>query len=168
MLGMLYTGSLGRGTADRFSDLDIEVWVTDAAYAEAEMTAQEILGYLGAIQFLYSRATGYTTAFLGIEWQPIDLALHQQTEERPQPPSAQVRILKDTTHHLERMLAQANGETVEISWEQARMKIEDAIDSHIYLNRANARGDVWYALGKVTACAAEEQGHVDIEVPRDR
>jgi len=76
VLGMLYTGSLGRGTADRFSDLDIEVWVTDAAYAEAEMTAQEILGYLGAIQFLYSRATGYTTAFLGIECQPIDLALH--------------------------------------------------------------------------------------------
>jgi len=76
VLGMLYTGSLGRGTADRFSDLDIEVWVTDAAYAEAEMTAQEILGYLGAIQFLYSRATGYTTAFLGIEWQPTDLALH--------------------------------------------------------------------------------------------
>ena len=35
------------------------------------------------------------------------------------------------------------------------MKIEDAIDSHICLNRANARGDVWYALGKVTACAAE-------------
>jgi len=81
--------------------------------------------------------------------------LHQQTEERPQPPSAQVRIIKDTTHHLERMLAQASVETVEISWEQARMKIEDAIDSHIYLNRANARGDVWYALGKVTACAAE-------------
>ena len=62
VLGMLCTGSLGRGTADRFSDLDIEVWVTNAAYAEAEMTAQEILGYLGAIQFLYSRATGYTTA----------------------------------------------------------------------------------------------------------
>ena len=64
-------------------------------------------------------------------------------------------LIKDTTHHLERMLAQASGKTVEISWEQARMKIEDAIDSYIYLNRANARGDVWYALGKVTACAAE-------------
>jgi len=57
-------------------------------------------------------------------------------------------LIKDTTHHLERMLAQASGETVEISWEQARMKIEGAIDSHIYLNRANARGDVWYVLGK--------------------
>src|SRR5438270_1050349 len=95
VLGMLYTGSLGRGTADRFSDLDIEVWVTDAAYAEVETTTREILGYLGTIQFLYSRATGYTTAFLGSEWQPIDLALHQQTEERPQPASAQVRIIKD-------------------------------------------------------------------------
>src|SRR2546425_1829119 len=65
-------------------------------------------------------------------------------------------LIKDTTHHQERMLAQASGETVEISWEQARMKIEDAIDSHIYLNRANARGEVWYALGKVTVCVAEQ------------
>jgi hypothetical protein len=87
VLGMLYTGSLGRGTADRFSDLDIEVWVTDAAYAEAETTAQEILGYLGAIQLLYSRATGYTTAFFGIEWQPIDLALNRKRR-------------KDLYHHL--------------------------------------------------------------------
>jgi hypothetical protein len=158
VLGMLYTGSLGRGTADRFSDLDIELWVTDAAYAGAETTAQEILGYLGAIQFLYSRGAGDTTfytAFLGTEWQPIDLALHQKTEERPLPPSAQVRIIKDTTHHLKRMLASAQKQTVEISWEQARMKIEDAIDSHIYLHRANARGDVWYALGTVTARVAE-------------
>ena len=158
VLGMLYTGSLGRGTADRFSDLDIEMWVTGAAYAEVEKTAQEILGYLGAIQFLYSRAAGesvYCTAFLGTEWQPIDLAVHQPAEERPLPPSAEVRVIKDTTRHLERILAAASVQAVEISWEQARTKIEDAIDSHIYLNRANARGDVWYALGKVTACAAE-------------
>jgi hypothetical protein len=58
VLGTLYTGSLGRGTADRFSDLDIEVWVTGAAYAEAETTVQEIPGYFGAIQFLYSREAG--------------------------------------------------------------------------------------------------------------
>jgi hypothetical protein len=158
VLGMLYTGSLGRGTADRFSDLDMEVWVTDAAYAEAETTAREILSSLGAIQFLYSREAGdsaYSTAFLGTRWQPIDLAVHRQTVERDLPPSSQVRIIKDTTRHLERMLAEASAQTVEISWEETRMKIEDAIDSYIYLNRANARGDGWYALGKVTACAGE-------------
>ena len=158
VLGMLYTGSLGRATTDRFSDLDIEMWVTDAAYAEVDTTAQEILGLLGAIQFLYSREAGSSTfyvAFLGTLWQPIDLAMHQQTVERPLPPPEEVRIIKDTTHHLERMLAQASGQTVEITFEQARMEIEDAIDSYIYLNRANARGDGWYALGKVTACAGE-------------
>jgi len=115
VLGMLYTGSLGRGTADRFSDLDMEVWVTDAAYAETETTMQEILSSLGATQFLYSRGAGdsaYYTAFLGTGWQPIDLAVHRQTEERPLPPSAQVRIIKDTTQHLERMLAEASAQTV--------------------------------------------------------
>ena len=76
VLAMLYTGSLGRGTADRFSDLDIEVWVTDAAYAEVEKTLQEILGYLGAIQFLYSREAGesaYCTAFLAVSYTHLTL-----------------------------------------------------------------------------------------------
>jgi hypothetical protein len=158
VLGMLYTGSLGRGTSDRFSDLDIEVWVTDAAYAEVGTIVREILSSLGAMQFLYSREAGdsaYSTAFFGTEWQPIDLAVHRQPIERDLPPASQVRIIKDTTHHLERMLIEASAQTVEITFEQARMKIEDAIDSYIYLNRANARGDGWYALGKVTACAGE-------------
>src|SRR5262249_53148930 len=148
----------GRRTADRFSDLDIEVWVTDAAYAEVGTVVREILSSLGAIQFLYSREAGdsvYSVAFFGTEWQPIDLAVHRQTVERDLPSSSQVQVIKDTTHHLEGMQAQASAQTVEITLEQARTKIEDAIDSYIYLNRANARGDGWYALGKVTACAGE-------------
>src|SRR6266576_2603075 len=82
VLGVLYTGSLGRGTARRFSDLDMEVWVTDAAYAEVETTVREILGTLGAIQFLYFRYAGdssFYTAFLGTEWLPVDLAVHRPT-----------------------------------------------------------------------------------------
>jgi hypothetical protein len=31
VLGVLYAGSLGRGTFDRFSDLDIMVWLKDEA-----------------------------------------------------------------------------------------------------------------------------------------
>src|SRR5581483_10695652 len=108
VLGMLYTGSLGRGTAGRFSDLDIEMWLTDAAYAEVETTVREILGTLGAIQFLYFRYAGdssFYTAFLGADWLPVDLAVHRPTVERPLPPPSQVRLIKDWTRHLERLLA---------------------------------------------------------------
>jgi hypothetical protein len=153
VLGMLYTGSLGRGMAGRFSDLDIEMWLTDAAYAEVETTVREILGALGAIQFLYLRDAGdssYYTAFLGIDWLPVDLAVHRPTVERPLPPPSQVLLIKDRTRHLERLLASAQEQPVEVSWEEARVKIEDAIDYYIYLNRKNACGDSWCALGLAT------------------
>jgi hypothetical protein len=158
VLGVLYTGSLGRGTADRFSDLDMEMWLTDAAYAEGETTVREILGMLGAIQFLYLRYAGdssYYTAFLEADWLPVDLAVHRPTVERPLPPPAQVRLLKDRTQHLERLLAEARVQPVVVSWEEARVKIEDAIDYYIYLNRKNADGDGWCALGLATESAAK-------------
>ncbi len=158
VLGMLYTGSLGRGTAGRFSDLDMEMWLTDAAYAEVETMVREILGALGAIQFLYLRYAGdssYYTAFLGTEWLPVDLAVHRPTVERPLPPPAQVRLIKDRTQHLEWLLTSAQEQPVEVSWEEARVKIEDAIDHYIYLNRKNARGDGWCALGLATESTAQ-------------
>jgi hypothetical protein len=158
VLGMLYTGSLGRGMAGRFSDLDIEMWLTDAAYAEVETTVREILGTLGAIQFLYLRYAGdssYYTAFLGSDWQPVDLAVHRPTVERPLPPPSQVRLIKDSTQHVERLLASAEVQPVEVSWEEVRVKIEDAIDRYIYLHRKNAHGDSWFALGLATESTAE-------------
>ena len=58
VLGVIYTGSLGRGTADRFSDLDLELWVTDPAYDDIETTVRELVSPLGAIQWLMLTAAG--------------------------------------------------------------------------------------------------------------
>jgi hypothetical protein len=51
VLGMLYTGSLGRDEADRYSDLDIELSLRDAALATPERIAH-YLGWLGQVQFV--------------------------------------------------------------------------------------------------------------------
>jgi hypothetical protein len=58
VLGVLYTGSLGRGTADRYSDLDIECWVTDRAYADAPAVIHQLMSYLGTAHFIYDRWKG--------------------------------------------------------------------------------------------------------------
>src|SRR5690349_20197219 len=115
VLGMLYTNSLDCGMANHFSDLDMEMWLTDAAYAEVETTVREILGALGAIQFLFLRDAGdssYYAAFLGTDWRPVDLAVHRPTVERPLPPPAQVRLIKDRTQHVQRLLASAEVQPV--------------------------------------------------------
>jgi hypothetical protein len=69
---MLYTGALGRGSADRISVLDTELWGTASAFAQAESTVQRILHYRGTVHFAYPRDTGYT-AFVGDQWHRVDL-----------------------------------------------------------------------------------------------
>jgi hypothetical protein len=151
---MLYTGSLGRGSADRFSDLDIELWVTDAAYAQAASTLHEILNYLGKVHFSYARGNG-CTAFVGDGWQRVDLWLHQLSETDLPSEYAHARMIKDTDQFLAQLLAVIKEEAVTVSWEQARAVIEEAIDSQIYLRLHNARGATWSALGEVSFRAAE-------------
>ena len=154
VIGMLYTGSLGRGTADRFSDLDIELWITDAAFLEADRKIREVLRYLGTVHFSYARGSG-CTAFVGNEWQPVDLWLHKISEVDLPSEYAHARIIKDTDQTLARLLEGIKAEAVTVSWEQARSSIEEAIDSQIYLSLHNARGATWSALGEVSYRATE-------------
>lgn len=157
VLGVLYTGSLGRGTADRFSDLDLELWVTNPAYDDVETTVRELLSPLGTIQWLMFTAEGesmFTTAFLGPDWQPVDLTVHRPPVESPVPAPSQVYLLKDQNQQLHQFLATATQQTIEVSWEEAREKLEEAIGNWIYLQRKNARGDGWCALGMATESAA--------------
>jgi hypothetical protein len=56
VLALLYTGSLERGTADRYSDLDIEVWVPEAAFAAVQPRLHTLLAALGMVQFTFYRA----------------------------------------------------------------------------------------------------------------
>lgn len=157
VLGVIYTGSLGRGVADRFSDLDLELWVTDPAYDDVETTVRELLSPLGVIQWLMLTNEGasmYTTAFLGANWQPVDLTVHRPAVEGPVPDLSQVHLLKDQNQQLHRFLSTATHQSIEISWEEARGKLEMAIGEWIYLQRKNARGDGWCALGIATESAS--------------
>src|SRR5947209_16605179 len=76
ILGLLYTGSLGSGVTDPYSDLDLDVWITAEAWRRVDTKLREILATLGAIQFVYSRGPAFVTAFVGPDWQRVDLHLH--------------------------------------------------------------------------------------------
>ena len=153
--GALYTGSLGGGTADRFSDLDIELWVTDAAYARARAKLRETLERLGVVQFLYYRGAATATGFVGPAWQRVDLALLTRDAIQPRAAYARARIVTDTDDVLARAVALAPREAVAASWDQARAKIEECVDSQIYLALHNARGAVWSAMGEISYQCAD-------------
>jgi hypothetical protein len=150
VLGVIYTGSLGRGTCDRFSDLDIVVWVADAVAEQASASVRQIMGWLGEVHFAYARGEAFATGFVGSDWRRVDLYLKRQAELKPDAEYAGARVLKDTDGFLARLVAESPAEAVSVTWEQARFALEDAIDSQIYLALHNARGAAWSAMGEVS------------------
>jgi hypothetical protein len=151
VLGLLYVGSQGRGAADRYSDLDIEVWVTADAFTRADATIDDILTALGQVHFVYTRGPGFVTAFVGSDWQRVDLHLHEATDTRTFPDYAGGRVVKDWDSTLARILESAPVTQVEADWEDARAVIEETIDSMVYLTLHNARGEHWSAAEEIVS-----------------
>jgi hypothetical protein len=152
VLGAVYTGSLGRGTFDRFSDLDIGLWVSDEWLDGAPSRFREGMGWLGEVQYLYMR--GGATGFVGPDWRRVDLDLWRRADLKPESHFAGARVLKDKEGVLAQVVAESAPEVVSATLEQARARFEGAIDSQIYLALHNARGAVWSALGEVSSQCA--------------
>jgi hypothetical protein len=151
--GVLYTGSLGRGTFDRFSDLDLHLWLDEAAFDSGLPRLREVMGWLGSVPFLYARGEGFATGFVGPDWLRVDLSLKPWSARKPEAEYAGARVVKDTDGVLARLVAESAPEPVTRTPEEARELIEGVIDSQIYLALHNARGAVWSAMGEVSyAC----------------
>ena len=146
VLGALYTGSLGRGTFDRFSDLDIDLWVPDAWLDDRPSRLREVMGWLGEVQFLCGG-----TGFVGSDWRRVDLELPAPADLKPDPHYAGARVVKDTDGVLAQIVAESLPEVITTTLAQARAVIEESIDSQIYLALHNARGAVWSAMGEVSS-----------------
>jgi hypothetical protein len=149
VLGVLFTGSLGRGTSDDFSDLDIYVWLTDEAYANVTSKTRELLSSLGEIKLLYPQETWYTKALVGEHWQRVDFAVRRRDELDAWPEMLGARIVKEFDGALAGVVA-AEPEDATLTPADAREEIVSAIDSQIYLAAHNARGATWSAAGEVT------------------
>jgi hypothetical protein len=154
ILGAFYSGSQGRGTMDRYSDLDLMVWVTKEAYTEGRAKIEALLSTLGQVQSHYPlHPTSSTTALVGPDWQRVDLELLREEDLKPWPGWAGARILKDANATLSRVLAQAPARPEPPTIEEAADLILDLIDSQIFIALQTARGGVWSGMGEVGAQA---------------
>jgi len=154
VLGVLYTGSLGRGTADRFSDLDLEVWLADDAFADLPAKTGDLLAVLGPVGWSMEVAPAWTHAMVGPEWRRVDLHLRARGDTEPWHGFAGARIVKDVEGTLARVVAASVPEDVTPTWEEAREAIMGAIGDQIYIAANNARGATWEASGSVPSNAA--------------
>jgi hypothetical protein len=149
-LGILYAGSLARGTYDRFSDLDIQVWMADTTRLQGKELLRDLLGRLGEVHYVQYHGEEGATAGIGPEWRRTDLDLLKREGLVPGPGFAGAVVVKDTDGVLSRLVADSLPEVVQKTREQAREFIQGQVDSQIYLALHNARGAVWSAMGEVT------------------
>jgi hypothetical protein len=155
VLGVLYTGSLGRGTADRFSDLDLEVWLADEAFADLPAKTRALHDVLGAIELFEVRNPGFSQSNVGPDWRRVDLHVRRRDETEPAHTFAGARVVKDFDGTLARLVAGSVPEDVTPTWEEARATIMGAIGEQIYIAVNNARGATWEAMSSVPPHVAQ-------------
>ena len=146
VLGVLYTGSLGRGTADRFSDLDLEVWLADDAFADLPAKTRALHDVLGTIELFEVRNPGFSQSNVRPDWRRVDLHVRRRDDTEPRHNFVGARIVKDFDGTLARLVAASVPEDVTPSWEEARATIMGAVGDQIYIAVNNARGATWEAM----------------------
>lgn len=155
VLGMLYCGSRGRGQADRYSDLDITIWLTDQAHASPGRIAH-YLSWLGEIQFLgvsHNEFGPSCNSYIGPDWHKAELGLLGSYHPEPHPYFHGVRVVKDTDGRLSSLVAASPPPTAELTRETARAEIEELLYELGSLTMGNLRGSYYHQMHNLSEYA---------------
>lgn len=155
VLGMMYNGSLGRGEADCYSDLDISLWLRDEALARPD-NIEHYLNLLGQIQFvsIYQQgAERSCNAFVGADWQRVELDISCRNESTPHPYFHRATVVKDTDTRLASLVAASGPPTAEPGREAARKVIEEVIYHIGFVTMQNLRGSYHHAMSNLCELA---------------
>src|SRR5215212_5482401 len=155
VLGMMYNGSLGRGDGDRYSDLDISLWLRDEALAKPNRI-EHYLGWLGEIQLvsLSPHDSGVASnCYVGPDWQRVELDIEGTRDPTPHPYFHHATIVKDTDGRLASLVAASGPPTAELNREAARKVIEEAIYHIGFVTMQNIRGSHHHAMSNLCELA---------------
>ncbi len=147
ILGVFYFGSLGRGTATRFSDLDIFVWVSDDVELTTPDKLLQLLSLFGEIHWL---AIEDGTGWVGPAWTQVDIEFARRQDLEPSYRYVDARVVKDTDDMLAQIIAACIPEQFGETVDSAGAVIREAIDDQLFNARHNARGSVWSAMGGIS------------------
>lgn len=155
VLGMFYYGSLGRGAATRYSDLDIFMSFSDDVVMPAHDKVCQLLRLLGEIHWINFEGG---KAFIGPDWAQVDIEWHRRQELDTTPHYALFAggtIIKDLDGTLVQFLTACVPEQLAETAESAATAIDDLTADLLFASRHNARGSVWSATGTIsTLCTS--------------
>ena len=148
VLGMMYNGSLGRGDADRYSDIDIKLVVRDELL-ERPGLLEHYMRWLGELHFVMSFGL-WGNGYAGPDWQSIDVGIIGERHLEPGSYYHGATIVKDTDGRLAAMVAASPPPTPEVTRESAQKVIEEAAHILGQITLYNLRGSYMQAMGQVT------------------
>ena len=155
VLGMMYNGSLGRGESDRYSDLDISLWLRDEALAKGGRT-EHYLAWLGEIKFVsktYHDSGVASNCYVGPGWQRVELDIQGTRENTPHPYFHRATIVKDTHGRLASLVAASGPPTAEVTRDAARKVIEESVYHIGFVTMQNLRGSHHHAMSNLCELA---------------
>jgi hypothetical protein len=155
VLGMVYTGSLGRGAGDRCSDVDISIWLRDEALTK-EGLLEHYVGWLGEIHFLSWSQHEHglsSNCFVGVDWQQAELDIMDSQLATPHPYWHGVRVVKDTDGRLASLVAASGPPIAELTRDAARKVIAEAIYHIGFVTVQNVRGAHYHAMSNLCELA---------------
>lgn len=148
VLGMMYNGSLGRGDADQYSDIDIKLVVKDETL-ERPGLLEHYMSWLGELHFVMSFGL-WGNGYAGPDWQSIDVGIIGERHVEPGSYYHGATIIKDTDGRLGAMVAASPPPTPEVTREGAQKVIEEAAHILGQITLYNMRGSYIQAMGQLT------------------
>jgi hypothetical protein len=159
VLGMMYTGSLGRGGGDRCSDVDITLWLRDEALAKPPpLVLEHYVGWLGEIHLLDWSQHDHglsSNCFVGPDWQQVELEIMGSHLATPEPYWHGVRVVKDTDDRLASLVAASGPPVAQLTRDAARKTIAEAIYHVGFVTVQNVRGSYYHAMGNLCELAGD-------------
>lgn len=147
VLGMMYNGSLGRGEADRCSDIDLKIWVRDEL-RDTPGLLEHYMGFFGELHFVMSFGL-WGNGYAGPDWQSIDVGIQAKSDFEASPYYQRSIIVKDTDGWLASIVAASPPPLPEVTRESAQKVIEEAIHIFGFVTMHNMRGSYWHAVGNL-------------------
>jgi hypothetical protein len=147
VLGMMYNGSIGRGEADRCSDIDVKIWVRDEILTTPQIL-EHYMRYFGELHFGFSLGL-FGNGYAGPDWQAVDVGIMGKGDFAPDPYYHRSVIVKDTDGFLASIVAASPPLKPEVTRESAQKVIEEAIHILGHLTMHTIRGSAFYAMGQL-------------------
>lgn len=156
-LGVFYFGSLGRGVATRYSDLDIFVVVPDSIADPYQAKLAPLLGLFGEVHWL-DMPNG--KGFVGPGWNQVDIEMARlaDLEHERSYRFAGANVIKDSDGFLAAFVATCEPESVAETPAGATTVIRETLADLLYATRNNARGAIWEAGGSLVYHCAQLYG----------